>query len=251
MIPKKIHYCWFGGNPLPLQAKRCLASWAHYLPDYQIVRWDESSFDIDGHPFTQKAYQARKYAFVADYVRMHVLNQQGGIYMDVDVHVCASFDPLLQEDFFIGLEDCQRFGTCVVGSQAGHWLAQRMLDYYDAANFNEQQLSALVNVNEVSRLLLEHGFTGQGEQERHEREVILRIGTFADAQSKRLPNVKPLARHLYAGSWKQRGKKSALSKFWRKLKKSPDIVMSLTFLAYFAITDVYCQLKRIASPQHR
>ncbi len=246
MIPKIIHYCWFGGKPLPLQAKRCLASWALYLPEYQVVRWDETSFDVHSHPFSHQAYQAGRYAFVADYVRMYVLQQQGGIYMDVDVQVCDTFDALLQEDFFIGLEDIQRFGTCVVGSKSGHWLAERMISFYDTVQFDDRHLSALVNVNEVSRLLLKHGFAGQGLQERQNGDLILCIGTFADARSKRLPDLKPLAHHLYAGTWKQRTQKNQFSKFWRKLRKFPDIVTSLVLLTYFNTLVFYRQSKQVA-----
>ncbi|MDA7084923.1 glycosyltransferase [Pseudomonas sp. SA3-5] len=234
MIPRKIHYCWFGGKPLPLQARRCLASWSYLLPDYEVVRWDEHSFDPSSHPFTAAAYQAGRYAFVSDYVRMLAL-QQGGIYMDVDVEVCGRFDALLGLELFIGLEDCQRFSTSVIGVQAGHWLPRSMLSYYDGAVFDCSRLSALVNVNEVSRLLLACGFSGEGGSEQLGLERTLAIGVFADAQNQSLSGVQPIARHLYAGSWRVREKKSKLSNAWYRLRKLPEQLSAVFYLCAFRL----------------
>jgi hypothetical protein len=248
MIEKTIHYCWFGNNPLPLQAKRCLASWAHSLPDYQIIRWDESNFDVYGHPFTQKAFQAGRYAFVADYVRMHVLYKYGGIYMDVDVHVCGTFDELLVHDFFIGLEDTQRFGTCVIGSKPNHWLSKQMLSYYDSLPFDDQNLKDLVNVNKVSSLLMDHGFCGQGNTETIGKDLVLGIGSFANPQSKKNLMVTPFAFHLYVGSWRKRPHKAFISRVWRSIRKSPDIFKSLYYLSYFKIFKLNRLAKKILKP---
>jgi hypothetical protein len=239
MIEKIIHYCWFGNNPLPLQAKRCIASWGHYLHDYQIIRWDESNFDVESHPFTQKAYQAGRYAFVADYVRMHVLFKYGGIYMDVDVHVCRSFDELLGHNFFIGLEDIQRFGTCVIGSKPNHWLSREMLSYYGSLSFDDQNLKDLVNVNKVSKLLLDYGFSGQGKTEAIEKDLVLGVGAFANPQAKKNLKTSPFALHLYVGSWRKRPQKAFINRAWKSLRKSPDIFKSLFYLSYFKVIELH------------
>lgn len=207
---------------MPLQAKRCLASWAYHLPDYEVVRWDEASFDPASHPFTAAAHSAGKYAFVADYVRMHVLAKEGGIYLDVDVEVCASFDELLENEFFIGLEDRQRFATAVIGASVGHWLPVRMLEYYGRVQFDEKRLSELVNVNEVSRLMLARGFTGSGGEELRGTERVLGVGRLAEAVHSQRVGVKPLARHLYVGSWRRREGKSLASRLARGLRKLPE-----------------------------
>mgnify|MGYP006180067399 FL=1 len=235
MIVRKIHYCWFGGQPLPLQAKRCLASWAYHLPDYEIVRWDESNFDPASHPFTCAAFAAGRYAFVADYARMHVLAIQGGIYLDVDVEVCGRFDGLLDLDLFIGLEDQQRFATSIIGVNAGHWLPRKMLEYYDTTRFDERRLAELVNVNEVSRLLLAQGFSGTGESERRGAEQVLGIGLLSDARGQAAANVRPLARHLYAGSWRSRDKKSLASNMARGLRKLPGQVEAWAYLQAYRL----------------
>ncbi|MCQ4247426.1 mannosyltransferase [Pseudomonas stutzeri] len=207
---------------MPLQAKRCLASWAYYLPDYEVVRWDEAAFDPASHPFTAAAHSAGKFAFVADYVRMHVLAKEGGIYLDVDVEVCASFDELLDNEFFIGLEDRQRFATAVIGASVGHWLPVHMLEYYGRVQFDEERLSELVNVNEVSRLMLARGFTGSGEEEFRGTERVLGVGRLADAVRAPKVGIQPLARHLYAGSWRRRDGKSLASRLARSARKVPE-----------------------------
>jgi hypothetical protein len=233
MIPKKIHYAWFGGKPLPLQARRCIASWDYRLPDYELLRWDESNFDPNRHPFTAAAYQAGYHAFVSDYVRMLALHQHGGIYLDVDVEVHDSFDGLLNADLFIGLEDQKRFSTSVIGTCAGHWLPKAMLMYYDAVTFDEAALKSLVNVNEISRLLMARGFSGLGDTECLQNEYVLEIGMLAAVRRQKRKSARPLARHLYAGSWKSTPRKNIASRAWRKIRKMPEQIEAYTILQMY------------------
>ena len=104
MIPKVIHYCWFGGKPLPKLAEKCIESWKRYLPDYEIKRWDETNFDVNIIPYTQEAYQKGKYAFVSDYARFWIIYHYGGIYFDTDVEVIASLDKIIDQGAFLGVE---------------------------------------------------------------------------------------------------------------------------------------------------
>lgn len=233
MIARKLHYCWFGGRPLPLQARLCLASWAYHLPDYEIVRWDEQRFNPASHPFTTDAYAAGRFAFVSDYVRMFALSEQGGIYLDVDVEVLGSLDDCLDADLFIGLEDRQRFATSVIGAVAGHWLPQRMLAYYDQNRFSVERASELVNVNEVSRLLIGYGFTGMGEHEQQGGERIYPIGSFGTANRKLACADRVFARHLFAGTWRSTRRKTMLSRAWRLLKNLPENLHALLRLAFY------------------
>jgi hypothetical protein len=234
MIPKKIHYAWFGVAPLPLQARRCLASWAYHLPDYEFMRWDESNFDPHSHPFTSAAYKAGAFAFVSDYVRMLALSK-GGIYLDVDVEVYASFNGLLDADLFIGLEAPQRFATSIIGVKADHWLPEAMLTYYGNTGFDKSNLKYLVNINEVSRLLMVRGFTGSGGNEQLENERILEIGMFADARHQAGKSIQPLARHLYVASWRNKNNKNMLSRTWRKIKKLPSQIEAWVSLQSYRI----------------
>lgn len=103
-IPKIIHYCWFGGNPLPVDAKQCIASWKKYLPDYEIKEWNESNFDVNCCPYVKQAYEAKKYAFVSDYARYYVLYHEGGLYFDTDVEVIKNMDHIVAAGNFVGFE---------------------------------------------------------------------------------------------------------------------------------------------------
>lgn len=103
-IPKIIHYCWFGGKPLPPLAEECIASWRKYLPDYEIKEWNEENFDVTMNSYVEEAYYMKKYAFVSDFARFYILYHHGGIYFDVDVEVLKPMDDILARGPFMGLE---------------------------------------------------------------------------------------------------------------------------------------------------
>lgn len=111
MIPKKIHYCWFGGTELPELAKKCIASWEKYCPEYELVRWDERNFDLDQSPYTRWCYDHKKWAFLSDYVRLAVIAEQGGVYLDTDVELVKPLDQLLQYEAFFGFENESNVNT--------------------------------------------------------------------------------------------------------------------------------------------
>lgn len=111
MIPKIIHYCWFGGNPLPASAQKCIASWRKYLPDYEIKEWNESNFDVNIIPYTAEAYKAKKYAFVSDYARFWILYKYGGLYFDTDVEVIKNMDDIIAKGPFMGCENEAKAGA--------------------------------------------------------------------------------------------------------------------------------------------
>ena len=94
MIPKKIHYCWFGGNPMPEKDKKCIESWKRYCPDYEIIRWDESNYDVSKNRYMKEAYEEKKWGFVPDYARLDIIYNEGGIYLDTDVELVKNLDDL-------------------------------------------------------------------------------------------------------------------------------------------------------------
>lgn len=104
LIPKVIHYCWFGRNPLPKSALKCIESWKKFLPDYEIKEWNEDNFDVNIIPYTKEAYEAKKYAFVSDYARFWILYNYGGIYFDTDVEIIKPIYDILQKGAFMGIE---------------------------------------------------------------------------------------------------------------------------------------------------
>jgi hypothetical protein len=104
MIPKKIHYCWLSGEEFPAVIKECIKSWQEIMPDYEIILWDKSRFDVNSVAFVKEACEAKKWAFAADYIRLYALYNEGGIYLDSDVLVGKKFDVFLNYDFFTSLE---------------------------------------------------------------------------------------------------------------------------------------------------
>lgn len=104
MIPKIIHYCWFGRGAKPKLAQKCIASWKKYCPDYEIIEWNEDNFDIHMNGYTRMCYEQKKYAFLSDYVRLLVVAEHGGIYFDTDVELLRPIDALLEHEAFFGFE---------------------------------------------------------------------------------------------------------------------------------------------------
>ncbi len=132
MIPKKIHYCWFGRNPKPKLAEKCIASWKKYCPDYEIIEWNEDNFDVDKYPYARYCLDNQKYAFLSDFVRLIVVAEQGGIYFDTDVEVVRSQDNLLQYEAFYGFENDEYVASGLgFGAEAGHITVMKMLEEYD------------------------------------------------------------------------------------------------------------------------
>lgn len=131
MIPKKIHYCWFGGKELPKQAKKCIASWQKYCPDYEIIQWNEENFDITQNPYLQYCYTNKLWAYLTDLVRLLVVYEHGGLYFDTDVQVLRCFDPLLGHEAFFGWESKERVATGLgFGAEAAHPVLEAMIEPY-------------------------------------------------------------------------------------------------------------------------
>ena len=166
MIPKIIHYCWFGRNPLPTSAKKCIASWKKFLPDYEIKEWNEDNFDVNAIPYTQQAYEAKKYAFVSDYARFWILYHEGGLYFDTDVELVGNLDEIIARGPFMGIEQGASLdGKPMVapglglGVEAGHVFYQKMLQVYDnQCYFNSDgSQNNITIVTYTTRELYAHG----------------------------------------------------------------------------------------------
>lgn len=160
MIPKIIHYCWFGRGKMPEMAIRCIESWKIYLPDYELRLWNEDTFDINSVVYVKEAYEARKFAFVTDYVRLHVLYHFGGIYMDTDVEVLKSLDDLLSYPAFSGFESEIEIPTGIMASAHNGAWACEMLAYYEGRHFQKKDgtLDMTTNVEIISGIMSANGF---------------------------------------------------------------------------------------------
>lgn len=133
MIPKKIHYCWFGGNEKPEKAKKCIESWRKYCPDYEIIEWNEANFDVNQNGYTRMCIEEKKYAFLSDYARLVIIEEHGGVYFDTDVEVLRSIDDLLNHEAFFGFENDEYINTGVgFGAVAHHKSVGTLKKAYDS-----------------------------------------------------------------------------------------------------------------------
>ena len=166
-IPKIIHYCWFGGKPLPELAVKCIASWKKYLPEYEIKEWNESNFDVDIIPYTSEAYKAKKYAFVSDYARFWILYKYGGIYFDTDVEVIRPLDDIIARGPFMGCEKEIKIGPVQEFVAPGLGLGvypnlgfyNEILKYYSHLSFikKDGSYNQATVVEHVTGLFVQHG----------------------------------------------------------------------------------------------
>lgn len=165
MIPKKIHYCWFGGKPLNKLGKKCLKSWKEYFPDYEIIEWNEKNFDLNCCRYVQEAAKEKKWAFVSDYARYKILYEQGGVYFDTDVEVIKSFDDILANGAFMGCENPDLNSTYAVNPGLGVAVAQgldfykEVLEDYNKSSFYNPDgtLNLYTIVQRTTDLLRKHG----------------------------------------------------------------------------------------------
>lgn len=159
MIPKILHYCWFGKDEIPDNLKKCMDSWSIYFNEYEIMRWDESSFDVNSTMWTKQAYNEKKYAFVSDYVRLYALEKYGGIYLDTDVMIRKSFTPFLKFQAFGGFENDLYLTSAVIGCEAHFSLIKEFLEYYKGRSFlmKEGGLNNEANVIMITNVCKKYG----------------------------------------------------------------------------------------------
>lgn len=173
MIPKIIHYCWFGGHPLPASTRKYIESWRKFLPGYEIKEWNESNFDVDALPYTRDAYAARKYAFVSDYVRFKVLYEQGGLYFDTDVEVVRPLDDIIARGPFMGWETANALGQysiapgLCIGCEPGMAWLKAVLDEYQTLAFRlpDGRINPYSMIPMVTRLLGSNGLRMDGSEQ--------------------------------------------------------------------------------------
>lgn len=167
MIPKKIHYCWFGYNPKPKLAEKCIASWREFCPDYEIIEWNESNFDVSKSEYTRFCYEAKKWAFLSDYVRLVILYEHGGVYFDTDNELIRNIDELLAYEAFYGFEraDCVNTGLGF-GAQSEHITVKAMMDAYENLKKNEDGSFSLTNCPAINtRVLCSLGLVPNGKRQ--------------------------------------------------------------------------------------
>jgi mannosyltransferase OCH1-like enzyme len=157
MIEKTIHYCWFGNGQLDEKSKKCIESWKIFCPEYKIVEWNESNFNIHMNPFVEEAYQKKKWAFITDYVRLYVLYNYGGIYMDTDVELLKNIDCFLNHKAFSGFENNMLIPTGIMASEKNNEWIKYLLSYYDNKHFinTDNSLNTQPNTGIITNMTLE------------------------------------------------------------------------------------------------
>lgn len=196
MIPKIIHYVWVGNNPKPKDIKKCMKTWKKHLKDYKIIEWNESNFDISSHPFVKKAYEAKKWAYVSDYIRMYAIYNYGGIYLDTDVLVLENFDKFLNNKVFVGFERENYPFTAVFGAEKKNKFIKKLLDYYDnldAYNFDFENNNTI----SVSNILInEYGCSKENKEQLLKDVIKVYKDDILCNPSKNSTTV-----HIFTGTW--------------------------------------------------
>lgn len=227
MIPKKIHYCWFGGNPLDDLALKCIDSWKTYFPDYEIIQWNETNFDVSRIEFMQKAYNDKKWAFVSDVARLLILYHHGGIYFDTDVEVIRSFEDILKTETqgFFGMEQSGYVNTGLgYGSVPDHPFLKSHIEVYQNMNYDtyKDHLSDIACPNITTYLLEQEGFVRTESKQYVSGFTIYPPEYFApiDYNSGKMKRTKRThSIHWYNASWQdERTKKEQENmRFWVSL----------------------------------
>lgn len=211
MIPKIIHYVWVGGKPKPKAIQKCMKTWTRVMKGYEIKEWNESNFDINSHPFVKAAYDAKKWAFVSDYIRMWAIYREGGIYFDTDIFAIRSLDDMLNNRAFVGYEHPSYPFTAVFGAEKGHPLIKRLLDYYD--NLSEFSFDFKDNNTiSVSDILINEYNCQLGNKEQILKDD---IHVYKDSVLCN-PSLESRTVHVFLGSWLDNSKfKAKMHEFLR------------------------------------
>ena len=240
MIPKIIHYCWLSNEPIPAKLQKCIDSWKRYMPDWQIIRWSTENFDIHSVPFVEQAYNAKKWAFAADYIRIFALNNRGGVYLDSDVMLYGSLEPLLTADFVSAIEyhpsfeevklnkelntldkSHKRIGkgmkvygvgiqAALIASIPNHPLLQDILNFYEHTSLEEILSNRLTAPTVIAYHCERFGFRYTDEEQNLSASIRLYstkiIGNY-DQKCK-----TSVAIHQCAGSWTNKTLKNRITK---------------------------------------
>ena len=211
MIPKVIHYCWFGGIEKPKLAKRCINSWKKLCSDYEIIEWNESNFDVYQNAYTTYLYDNQKYAFLSDYARLKIIYENGGLYFDTDVELIKSPDSLLIYGAFYGFEnDLYVASGLGFGAEAKHITVRKMLDIYDEMKPDRNGVFTLIGCPIINTTGLELlGLKRNGQKQFLDDVIILPedfLNPYDDPTGMLNLTDNTLSIHWYAKSWMSKGK---------------------------------------------
>lgn len=256
-IPKTIHYCWFGRGKKPKIAKKCIKSWKKYLPDYEIIEWNEDNFDINSNLYVKQAYEAKKYAFVTDYVRLYALYNYGGIYMDTDVEVLKSLDKFLEYNAFTGFESEQFCVTGIMGSKKKNKMIEEFLLPYKEIKFlnDDGTINQTTNTSMMTDICKKYGVElNNNQQTVNSLEIFPKTYfcplNYNNSDSDLSENTYTI--HHFAGSWLSKDVKEKIKKdkIYQKRKKflckymserNADIILDFKWILKHKINKIIKQ----------
>ena len=230
MIPKKIHYCWFGGNPKPNVVQKCINSWKKYCPDYEIIEWNETNYDISRNQYMQDAYNEKKWGFVSDFARVDIIYHHGGIYLDTDVQLIKSFDALLNCQSFYGFEDDGNKKYFVnlghgFAAEKGNEFIKRIVDSYTALSFYDEtgNLNLIPSPQLNSQVFIDYGFKMNNQKQSIDGNIIY-PGDYFDPKNFGTGSINitknTYSIHHYDASWFDEEEKQRLKSTWKRIRKN-------------------------------
>lgn len=232
MIPRIIHYCWFGQNPFPPSVKKCIKSWQKFCPEYQIIQWNESNFDVNCNEYCKAMFAQKKYAFLTDYVRLKVIYEQGGIYLDTDVELIKPLDKLLSNGAYMGMETTETVNTGLgFGAEKHHWFIGENMKHYE----NWLPSDPVETCPEITtRLLIPHGIVCSSAEEQHFGDLTVYPVDFFCPKHTRTGELRITSNtcsiHRFDASWHTKKQQKSTKKRWRKyrierMKNAPKILL--------------------------
>ena len=236
MIPKKIHYCWFGRNPKSKMAQKCIKSWKQYCPDYEIIEWNEDNYDLSQAPlYVQQAYEARKWAFVTDYVRLQVVYENGGIYLDTDVELTKNLDDLLCYQAYFGFENGNNIATGLgFGAIQGCYIVKEIMEQYSDISFykDDGSFDTTPCPARNTKVFMEHGLVQDDSRQMLDGSILI-LPTiylcpydFISTEMKR--SKETMSIHWYGASWQSIEEKRWTEDERKHVKKEKRILFLLT-----------------------
>lgn len=206
MLPKKIHYCWFGKKDKPKAVLKCIASWKKFCPDYEIIEWNENNFNIGDNGYTDYCYKNEKWAFLSDFVRLIIVAEHGGIYFDTDVELLRPLDELVKYDAFYGFENCENVNTGQgFGAVAHHSTVEAMREEYLKLTPDKDGVYPTVTCPKLNtQALLPFGLVLNGEKQNVAGAVILPVdymNPYDDQTGTLNKTSNTISVHWYSKSW--------------------------------------------------
>ena len=222
MIPKIIHYCWFGRGEMSELAVKCIESWKKFCPDYEIMVWNEDNFDINCNRYVKEAYEAKKFAFVSDVARLTALYKFGGVYLDTDVMVLKSFDEYLHHIGFFGFESKKAVQTGVIAFEKESEIVGELLKDYDKRSFitENNTFDLTTNVAVITKAFQEKGLVLNGEYQEICQVAFYPQNIFCPDLDRLTDNQymkDSVTIHYFSGSWKSEATLKRESSWWWKV----------------------------------